>query len=123
MKELEHVSTLPKGFTGHNSCADIHVAPSGRFLYGSNRGHDSIAIFSIDQSNGHLTLVGHQSTQGKTPRNFGIDPSGRFLLVANQDSNSIVVFRVDEKTGLLAPTGQTVEVPSPVCIRFLALEK
>jgi 6-phosphogluconolactonase len=118
LKELEHVSTLPADFTGSKSGADIHISPNGKFLYASNRGHDSIAIFSIDQSNGHLTSLGHQSTLGKTPRNFGIDPSGHYLLAANQDSNNIVVFRVDEKTGMLSPTGQTVEVPSPVSILF-----
>lgn len=120
LKELEHVSTLPADFTGSKSGADIHISPSGKFLYASNRGHDSIAIFSIDQSNGHLTPLGHQSTMGKTPRNFGIAPGGQFLLAANQDSNNIVVFRIDEKTGLLSPTGQTIEVPSPVCVTFLA---
>jgi len=117
---LQSLSALPDGFTGHSSGADIHVAPSGRFLYASNRGHDSIAIFGIDPATGKLTLVGHQPSGGHTPRNFALDPSGHFLLAANQDSNSVVVFRIDEATGLLTPTGQVETIPSPVCVTFLA---
>ena len=112
------VSTLPEGFDGSNTTADVHVHPSGRFLYGSNRGHDSIAIFAIDEQTGALTPAGHCSTGGRTPRNFNIDPSGRFLLAANQDSDSIVVLRIDPETGALEPTGASVEVPKPVCILF-----
>jgi len=115
---LQTVSTLPEGYAGNKSCADIHVAPSGRFVYGSNRGHDSIVIFAIDPGTGRLTLVGHELTQGKTPRNFGIDPRGKFLVVGNQDSDSLVVFRIDPETGKLSPTGEVVEVPAPVCIKF-----
>jgi 6-phosphogluconolactonase len=87
-------------------------------LYGSNRGHDSIAMFSVDEETGRLSLIGHEPTQGRTPRNFAIDPTGAFLLVANQDSNSIVVFRIDAATGRLDATGHSIEVPAPVCIRF-----
>lgn len=122
LKELQTVSTLPKDYSGSNDDADIHVNPSGKFLYGSNRGHDSIAVFAIDPDKGTLTLVEHASTQGKTPRNFGIDPSGNYLFAANQDSDNIVVFRIDSKTGRLTPTGQTIEVPSPVCVKFVAAD-
>jgi 6-phosphogluconolactonase len=120
--EIQTISTLPDGVKGPNlSTAEVQVHPSGRFLYGSNRGHHSIAIFAIDPANGRLTALGHQSTRGKTPRNFGIDPTGRYLLAANQDSGTIVVFRVDQQTGRLEPTGQTVEVPKPVCVKFVPL--
>jgi 6-phosphogluconolactonase len=116
---LQTLSTLPGGFKGNSSTAEVQVHPSGKFLYGSNRGHDSIAIFKIDPDTGRLTAAGHQSTQGKTPRNFGIDPTGQYLLAANQDSDSIVVFRIDPATGALTPTGQVVEAPTPVCVKFL----
>jgi 6-phosphogluconolactonase len=122
MHKLETVSTLPKSFTGSNDTAEIHVHPSGKFLFTSNRGHDSIAVFSIDSHTGALTLVDHFPTQGKTPRNFEIDPTGKLLLVANQDTGNIVVFRIDPNNGRLTPTGQTLHVPSPVCLRFMAAE-
>src|SRR5262249_6342253 len=118
LKELQTVSTLPVDFKGENSTAEVQVHPSAKFLYSSNRGHDSIAIFAVDVAKGTLRLVGHQSTQGKTPRNFGIDPTGRYLLAANQDSGTVVSFRIDLQTGRLSPTGQVVEVPSPVCVKF-----
>jgi 6-phosphogluconolactonase len=98
----------------------VQVHPSGKFLYGSNRGHDSIAIFAIDPDTGKLKAVGHQGKQIKTPRNFAIDPTGTYLLVANQDSNSIVVFRIDPQTGKLTPTGTEVEAPKPVCLKMMA---
>jgi 6-phosphogluconolactonase len=123
LKPLQTLSTLPEGFTGNSSTAEVQVHPSGKFLYGSNRGHDSIAIFKIDPDTGRLTPAGHQSTQGKTPRNFGIDPTGQYLLAANQDSDTIVVFRIDPATGALAPTGQVVEAPKPVCVKFLPLPR
>jgi len=119
---LKTVSTLPKGFSGNNDAAEIHVHPSGKFLFASNRGHDSIAVFSVDSNSGALTLVDHFPTQGKTPRNFEIDPTGKLLLVANQDANNIVVFRIDPNSGRLTPTGQTLKVPSPVCLKFMATE-
>jgi len=119
LREVQTVSTLPEGFSGRNSCAEVQVTPSGRFLYGSNRGHDSIAVFEIDGNTGKLTPRGHESTQGKNPRNFGIDPTGTFLLAANQDTNNVVTFRIDPQTGTLTPTGQTLEVPIPVCIKML----
>ena len=118
LKELQTLSTLPNGWSGNNSTAEIVVHPNARFLYASNRGDDSIAIFRIDPSRGTLMFVGRTPTQGKTPRNFAIDPSGTFLLAANQDSSSIVTFRVDPATGRLTPTGDMLEVPSPVCILF-----
>lgn len=118
-KELQTVSALPAGFTGANSCADIHVAANGLFLYASNRGHNSIVVFAIDSSNGTLAPVQDVDTQGKTPRNFTLDPSGHLLLVANQNSNNVVAFRVDQQTGLLTPTGQTAEVPSPLFLQVV----
>jgi len=119
LKEIQTVPALPASFRGNNTCADILVDPSGRFLYGSNRGHDSIAIYRIDLSSGELSPVGHESTRGKTPRSFTIDPSGTFLFAANQDSNSVVCFRIDRQSGRLTPDGQTTSVPTPVCVKIL----
>ena len=119
LNELQTLPTLPEGFAGDNSTAELEVHPTGRFLYVSNRGDNSIAVFAIDQRDGRLSVVEHQGTQGKTPRSFGIDPSGRFLLAANQGSDTIVVFRIDQKTGRLTPTGRNVEVGKPVCIKFV----
>lgn len=121
LKTLQTLPTLPPDFKGTSSTAEVQVHPSGKFLYGSNRGHDSITIFSIDPKTGQLTLVGHQGEGIKTPRNFGIDPTGTYLIVANQDSDSLVVFRIDPKTGKLEPTGQTVSVPKPVCVKVMPL--
>ncbi|MGH2367131.1 MAG: lactonase family protein, partial [Chloroflexota bacterium] len=118
LQMLETVSTLPEGFAGRNSTAQIVVHPSGRFVYGSNRGHDSIAIFAIAQDTGKLTALGHESTQGQTPRNFNVDPTGTFLLAANQNTNTIVTFRIEQEKGTLTPTGQVTETPSPVCLVF-----
>jgi 6-phosphogluconolactonase len=114
---IESQSTLPRGWTGTNYPADIHIAPSGRALYVSNRGHNSIALFSVGAT-GALTLDQTIFTDGDWPRNFTLDPSGRWLLVANQKSNSIIVFARDEKSGRLTPTRQKLELPSPVCLRF-----
>jgi 6-phosphogluconolactonase len=97
----------------------VQVHPSGKFLYSSNRGHNSIAIFTIDEKTGKLTAAGHQAEGIQTPRNFGIDPTGKFMLVANQDGDSILVFRIDGQTGALQATGAKVEVGKPVCIKFL----
>ena len=116
LKEMQTVSTLPTGFSGENSCADVHVSPSGKFLYGSNRGHDSIVVFSINPGTGKLTFVEHVSTGGKTPRNFTIDPTGAFLLAANQKSDNVVSFRIDATSGRLRPTGHVAEIPTPVCL-------
>ncbi len=118
-KPLQTISTLPAGFKGENGTAEVQVHPSGRFLYGSNRGHDSIAAFAIDPTSGTLTPIGIYSEGIKTPRNFGIDPTGTFLVVANQDSDSLVVFRIDPQTGALGPTGHKASVPVPVCVKFV----
>ena len=118
LNEVQTVPTLPPGFIAANTSADIHISPDGQFLYCSNRGHDSIAAFKVDARNGTLTFIAHESTGGKTPRNFAIDPMGAFLLVANQKSDNIVVFRRDLRTGRLSATGQVAEVPSPVCLKF-----
>lgn len=118
LKPLQIVTTLPSSHTGNNSGAEIVVAPSGRFLYGSNRGHDSIAIFAIDQRSGQLTSVGWESTQGRTPRYFGLDPTGAYLYAANQNSDTVVMFRVDQGSGRLAPAHQIVTVASPSTIVF-----
>jgi 6-phosphogluconolactonase len=113
-------STLPEGFTERSHTAQVVVHPNGRFVYGSNRGHDSIAIFGIDEASDRLTPLGHESTQGSSPRNFNIDPAGRLLLAANEHSNSIVPFRIDGDTGRLSATGEVTETPSPTCVQFLA---
>lgn len=118
---IQTISALPKDFHGANDDAEIHILPSGKFLYASNRGHDSITIFSVDPDKGTLTPIDYVSTQGKTPRSFEIDPTGKFLLAENQASDTIVVFRIDQETGKLTPTGKTIHVPSPVCVKFLAL--
>jgi 6-phosphogluconolactonase len=118
LRELQTVSTLPKYFQGQNNTAEIAVHPSGRFLYGSNRGHDSIAVFAINAS-GALQPVQHASTQGKTPRNFAIDPTGSYLFAANQNSDNIVLFRIDAVTGQLSPAGVVVDAPSPACLTFV----
>jgi 6-phosphogluconolactonase len=116
-QELQIVPTLPEGFHDESTSADIQVSPSGRFIYASNRGHDSIAIYRINQRTGRLTYVDHAATQGRTPRSFCLDPTGRFLLAANQDSDMIVTFRIDARTGKLRPTGHVAHVPTPVCVK------
>jgi 6-phosphogluconolactonase len=123
LKEIQTLSTLPDGVKEGYSTAEVQVHPSGKFLYGSNRGHNSIAVFAIDQETGKLTLVENQPTQGRMPRNFGIDPAGTYLLAANQDSDSVVVFRIDPETGKLKPTGQKIEVPRPVCVKYLVRDE
>ena len=115
---VQTVRTLPKGFAQPNTTAEIAVHPNGRFLYASNRGHDSIVVFAI-ADDGRLSLVQHALTGGKTPRNFSFDPSGRWLLAANQDSNDIFVFGVNGRTGKLTPNGQKVRVSKPVCVAFM----
>jgi 6-phosphogluconolactonase len=122
LKELQTLSTLPEGFTGNSSCAEVQVHPAGRFVYGSNRGHDSLAVFGFDPKNGKLNFVEHQPTQGKTPRHFAIDPTGQWLLTENQDSDNVVVFRMDATTGRLRATGQTIAVGAPVCAVFVPMK-
>jgi 6-phosphogluconolactonase len=119
---LQAVSTLPQGFKGESTAAEVEVHPSGKFLYASNRGHDSIAVFAINTRKGTLTPAGYVPTLGKTPRNFAIDPTGTYLFAANQDSDSIVHFRIDPNNGHLTLTGQVLEAPSPVCVTFVASE-
>jgi 6-phosphogluconolactonase len=118
LQTKQTISTLPAGYTEPSYCADLHVSPSGDFLYGSNRGHDSIVVFSIDKRSGELSMIEHVSTGGKWPRNFTIDPTGKFLLAANQRSDSVVTFRIDPRTGRLTPTGHAAEIPTPVCLKL-----
>jgi 6-phosphogluconolactonase len=121
LKELQTVSTHPGDPDPRNSTAEIEVHPSGRFVYGSNRGHDSIAVFAVNEQTGKLTLVEHQPTGGKVPRSFGIDPTGEFLLAANQNSDNVVVFRIDGASGRLTRTSHEVQVGAPVCVKFVRL--
>ena len=118
-QEIDTQTTLPAGFSGNNSGADVHVSPDGRFVYTSNRGDNSLAVFQIAPADGRLTLVQHVSTQGKTPRNFALDPSGRVLLVANQNSDNVFTYTVDKQTGKLTPTGKSVSVPSPMFVEVV----
>lgn len=121
---FQMVSSVPASYKGDNaSGADIHISPDGKFLYMSNRGDlNNLAIFRISAGSGKLTLAAHQSTKGKSPRNFMIDPSGDYLLVANQDSNNIVVFKRNKATGRLTATGQEISVPKPVCLKMVEME-
>ncbi|HEV3339781.1 MAG TPA: lactonase family protein [Pirellulales bacterium] len=121
LTEVQTISTVPDDFVdkGGNSTAEVQVHPSGKFVYGSNRGHNTIAAFSVDSKSGRLTPVGHASSGGKTPRNFGIDPSGKYLLAANQDSDNILVLAIDPETGKLNSTGHEIKVPKPVCVKFV----
>ena len=121
LKEIHTVSTLPatQAMQSSFSGAEVQVHPSGKFLYASNRGHDSIAVFSIDQATGRLTYVENEPTQGSTPRGFGIDPDGKYLLVGNQRSDSVVVLKIDQLNGKLSPTGTKIELGAPVCVKFV----
>jgi len=119
LREIQTVATLPDEFDGTSTCAEVRVHPNGRFLYGSNRGHDSIAVYRIDPARGTLTFVEHETAGIKTPRNFNIEPTGAFCLVANQGADSVVVFRINRQSGALEPTGHQISVAKPVCIRFL----
>jgi 6-phosphogluconolactonase len=122
LTERQTVPTLPSGVAAaSNTTAEVVVHPNGKLLYGSNRGHDSLAIFAIDPATGKLTAAGHQPTLGKEPRNFAIDPTGTFLLAANQNSDSVVVFRIDPASGRLDPVGPPTRVPAPVCLRMVRL--
>jgi 6-phosphogluconolactonase len=119
LKELQRLSTLPADFTGRSTCAEVMAHPSGRFLYGSNRGHDSIAVFAVDSETGRMTAVQHEPAQGKTPRFFTVDPTGRWLLACNQGSDSVVIFRIDPQSGRITTSGRTIEIASPVCLVFV----
>lgn len=116
---LQEISALPEGFEGTSFCADIHVSPDGKFLYGSNRYSDSIVTFKIDGQSGKISTEGHVPAGGKVPRNFAISPDGKYVLVANQDSDNVVVFERDAATGLLKNTGTEIPVSMPVCVKFL----
>ncbi len=119
LSQLQIVSTLPKGFSGISYCAEIKIHPNGKFLYGSNRGHDSLAIYKISPKKGTLTLLGFELRGINTPRNFNIDPTGRYCVVANQAASTVQVFKINTKTGLLRPVKQTTRLHKPVCVRFL----
>ncbi|MFW6161544.1 MAG: lactonase family protein [Planctomycetota bacterium] len=123
LRQLQTIATLPEGFGGESYTAEIAVHPTGQFLYGSNRGHNSIAVFAIDADAGRLRLVEHESTQGDWPRHFGIDPTGTFLIAANRRTSNLVVFRIDGAQGTLEPTGHTADVPGPACVKFLSAEE
>ena len=122
LSEVQSISSLPKDFKGENASAEIEVSPDGKFLYASNRGPDSIALFAVDSGKGTLTPIEIVSSHGKFPNNFSFDPTGSFLFVANEHSDNVVVFRVDRKTGRLTPTGQELQVPCPQNIVFLATQ-
>jgi 6-phosphogluconolactonase len=122
LNSLQTISTIPKNFTKLNEDAEIEVHPSGKFLYASNRGHDSITVFAIDQNKGTLTLVEYASTKGASPRSFEIDPTGKLLFAANEKSDNIVVFHIDQKTGRLTATGKVLDVSQPVCVKFVPTE-
>jgi 6-phosphogluconolactonase len=122
LQVLQAITTLPKDFTGRNDDAEIQIHPSGKFLYASNRGDDSIAIYAIDKSKGTLIQIGSVHTGGKEPRSFEIDPTGTMLFAENQKSDNVTLFRIDQKTGQLTPTGKVLDVPSPVCLKFLKIE-
>lgn len=119
LSEFQTVSTLPADFKGTSACAELEIHPNGRFLYGSNRGHDSLAVFAIDQATGRLSLVEHVPSGGKTPRNFAFDPTAKWIVCTNHGSDNAVVFRVDAETGRLTPQGAPIAVPYPFCERFL----
>ena len=122
LKEIQTISTLLDDFHGKNTSAEVALLPSGKFIYGSNRGDDSVAVFAVDESSGRLSFVERQSSHGKTPRGFAIDPTGQYLIAANQNSDNVVVFRINTQTGKLTWTGQTIEVGKPVCVVFAPLE-
>jgi len=122
LTSLQTISTLPEGFSGKSYCAEVVAHPSGKFLYGSNRGHNSISVFAIDPVKGTLTTVEQTLTGGKWPRNFNIDPTGAYLFAANEQSNDIFLFRIDPATGRLKPTGKRLEVGKPVCIKFVSVK-
>jgi 6-phosphogluconolactonase len=119
IKELQTISTLPDGFAGARSGAEIRVDRAGRYLYASSRSDDTIAVFSIDPQQGTLTMVQRIPTQGKSPRSFALDPTGQYLFVANQRSDEVIVFRIDAANGQLVPTDQRLDVPAPVCFAFV----
>jgi 6-phosphogluconolactonase len=119
---LQAISSLPKDYSGHSEASEIEVYPSGKFLYASNRGHDSIAVFAIDKDKGTLTPIEYVSTKGASPRNFEFDPSGSLLFAANEKSDNLVVFRINPHTGRLTPTSKVLDISQPVCVKFVAID-
>jgi 6-phosphogluconolactonase len=119
LKELQTLRTLPEPYDGPNSCAEVDVHPSGKFLYASNRGHNSVVLFEVHPDKGTLTFVEEQMTGGKVPRHFGIEPNAKHLVIANQDSDNLLVCRIDAGNGRLKPSGVFAEAPVPVCAKFL----
>jgi len=115
---LQTVPALPSGYTEESHCAGLQLTPDGRYLYGSNRGHDSLVVCAVDQATGKLSFVEHHSCLGRTPRDFAVDPTGRFLLVANQDSDAVIVLRIDPRSGKLTDSGQRAEIGTPMCVKF-----
>lgn len=122
LSEIQTIGTLPDDFTGSNTTAEVLVHPSGKFLYGSNRGHNSIAVFSVDEATGKLTFVEHATEGINVPRNFRIDPTGKYLFVGNQRGDDIKVFAIDQTTGGLTATGDVLSAPGPICIRFVKVQ-
>lgn len=122
LQSVHRHTTLPEGFNGNNSVADVHVSPDGKFVYVSNRGHNSLAFYSIDPQTAGLSYQAHHDTRGQTPRNFMIDPKGEFVLVANQNSDNLVLFKRNRETGALVYSGVQVNVPAPVCVLHLTLK-
>jgi 6-phosphogluconolactonase len=120
LTELQTVSTLPPGYAATSYCSEVQITPDGRFLYGANRGHDSIAVFRVDPDSGRLSPVEIAPSGGKNPRHFSVDPTGAFLLAAGAESDNVAVFRIDPDSGRLTPTGHQVQVPRPVCVRVLS---
>jgi 6-phosphogluconolactonase len=120
---VQSIPTMPVAVEPRHSTAEVVVHPSGKFLYGSNRGHDSLAVYGIEPETGRLKLVEYESTQGKTPRNFAVDPTGSCVLAENMGSGTVVVFKVDPETGALEPTGQTIEIPAACCAKFVPIAK
>ncbi|MFC4776206.1 lactonase family protein [Paenibacillus sp. GCM10023252] len=118
LEQVQHISSLPEDYDGYNDSADIHLSPSGRYLYCSNRGHNSLTVFRVDQNTGQLSVIQHVSSGGETPRNFAITPDGAYLLAANQDSDLLVLFAIDKETGKLHRTGKSLSLPKPVCVKF-----
>lgn len=118
LREIQTIGTLPGGFKEFNATSEVQVHPSGKFLYCANRGHDSMAVFTIDEQSGKLTPAGHEAIGGKWPRHFGIDPSGTWLIVANQKSDGLAVFRISPNTGKLETVGTTIHIAAPACVRF-----
>jgi len=117
--EIQTIPTIPLDFTSNNQCSAVHISPNGKFLYGSNRGHDTLVVYEVEEDTGKLKFVEHVSTGGKWPRDFGIDLTGNFLLAANQHTHNILVFKIDHQTGRLTPTQHEIKVPAPVCIKFI----